>query len=235
MSNFWYHERHKKTHPSALKILSFIKSLYNYDSVVDLGCGVGTWLFTAKELGAKSVKGFDASQIDTSHLMISPEEFQRFDLNVPFNANTKYDLGISLEVAEHINAKSADAYIKLLTSLSSFILFSAAIPGQGGTGHINEQEPKYWIEKFAAQGFVLIDVLRPGIWDDSETLPWYKQNCLCFAHKDLYESLHEKVKNIENWKGRYLIHPYFFDMKREQLSSPVKLTKAFAKLLLRRQ
>jgi SAM-dependent methyltransferase len=232
MPDFWYQERHKKTHPSASKILGFLKTIHNFESVVDLGCGVGTWLYSAKEIGAKKIQGFDASKIDPAHLMISSSEFQRFDLNIPFEATTKFDLGISLEVAEHINATSADTYLELLCTLSPFILFSAAIPGQGGTGHVNEQEPLYWIKKFSNQGFEVFDVIRPKIWNDTEILPWYKQNCFLFVKKDLVPTIKNEVENLEDWKGKYIVHPYFFEMKNEQLMSPIKLTKAFAKLLI---
>ncbi len=234
MAKFWYHERHKRTHPSASSILKLINSFYVFESVVDLGCGVGTWLFSAKELGVKTVQGFDGSDIDPNHLMIDTSEFRRFNLNGSFESKATYQLGISLEVAEHINPNSADEYIKLLTSLSPLILFSAAIPGQGGSGHINEQEPSYWIEKFNQQGFELFDIIRPQIWNRSEILPWYKQNCLLFIHKSLSPSLKLKLQNLENWNGVHLVHPDIFKMKVDDTRSPYKLLKTFAKIVLKK-
>lgn len=211
MATFWYHERHLKSYPSAKLILSELKKIHNFESVADLGCGVGTWLFTAKELGAGTVKGLDGSSIAPEHMKISPSEFQNFDLNKPLTLNRKFDLAISLEVAEHINSEFIDNYFKLLTSLSSIVLFSGAIPGQGGHGHINEQEPNYWIQKFRENGFKLFDVVRPIIWDKEEVLPWYKQNCMLFIKEGELPEIQQRLKNFEDWKGRYIIHPHFFN------------------------
>jgi hypothetical protein len=61
-----------------------------------------------------------------------------------------------MEVAEHLPARTADRYVKLLSSLSSILVFTAAPPGQGGrtaTDHINEQPPWYWMTKYKQLGF----------------------------------------------------------------------------------
>ena len=73
-----------------------------------------------------------------------------------FTDRRTFDLVISMEVAEHLPAKTADRYVTLLTSLSSVIVVTAAPPGQGGragTDHINEQPPFYWMAKFDQRGF----------------------------------------------------------------------------------
>ena len=71
-----------------------------------------------------------------------------------------------LEVAEHIPPECADIFVESLTwGLAPVIMFSAAVPGQGGTLHLNEQWPAYWASKFAQHGYVLIDCLRPQLWD----------------------------------------------------------------------
>ena len=93
----------------------------------------------------------------------------------------RYDLAISIEVAEHIEPGNAEEFVRLLTGLSDTVLFSAAIPGQGGTGHVNEQWPEYWAALFRASGYGAMDCLRTKIWDDAQIPFWYRQNCLIFA------------------------------------------------------
>jgi hypothetical protein len=64
------------------------------------------------------------------------------------------------------------------------VLFSAAIPGQGGRHHVNEQFPSYWITRFAMHGFRCFDALRPVLWHRAEVAVWYRQNLLVFSrHK----------------------------------------------------
>lgn len=110
------------------------------------------------------VLGIDAPYTDRSRLRIPDELFLARDLTVPLSLERRFDLALSLEVAEHLPAAAADHFVASLTRLASVILFSAAIPDQGGEGHLNEQWPDYWVERFAAHGFGVADVLRsrPG-------------------------------------------------------------------------
>lgn len=71
-----------------------------------------------------------------------------------------------------------------LTSFSDVILFSAAIPNQGGTHHVNEQWPSYWAEKFLARGFVPADCIRFKLWNDKNISFWYRQNLIIFVRKN---------------------------------------------------
>ena len=140
------------------------------------------------EAGAKAIRGVDGSWVNKDLLMIPEQCFTQYDLSQP---NIKaaipeqhFDLTISSEVAEHIDRQDTDTYMDNLTSFSDVILFSAAIPGQGGTHHVNEQWPSYWIEKFAARGYVPVDCIRPKLWDDKNVQIWYRQNLLLFVKKD---------------------------------------------------
>ena len=64
------------------------------------------------------------------------------------------------------------------------MLFGAAIPGQGGTGHRNEQWPSYWAEQFAAAGHAATDPFRLRVWDDPGVKWWFAQNLVCFARPE---------------------------------------------------
>jgi hypothetical protein len=94
----------------------------------------------------------------------------------------RFDLAVCLEVAEHLPASSAEAFVKFLTGLAPVVLFSAAIPGQGGTNHINEQFLSYWVKLFSQSGYHPLDVIRPIIWNDERVPFWYRQNIILFAN-----------------------------------------------------
>ena len=140
------------------------------------------------EAGAKTIRGVDGSWVKPELLMIPRERFTQYDLSQPGLKNKipedRFDLTISSEVAEHIDPQDTETYMDNLTSFSNVILFSAAIPGQGGTHHVNEQWPSYWTEKFSARGFVPVDCIRQKLWYDNEVHLWYRQNLMMFVKKN---------------------------------------------------
>jgi hypothetical protein len=69
------------------------------------------------------------------------------------NLNRRFDLAMCLEVAEHLEEKYTDLIIENITRHSDLLIFSAATPGQGGWGHVNEQPFEYWEEKLNAVSF----------------------------------------------------------------------------------
>jgi len=144
--------------------------------VVDVGCGDGTWLSVFREQGVIDVLGIDGDYVEPENLQIPVHQFMTWNLTQPVLLNQTFDLAVSLEVAEHLPEESAFGFVDTLVRLSDVVLFSAAIPHQGGTNHINEQWPDYWIALFEAQGYIAIDILRGRIWDNAEVQPWYAQN-----------------------------------------------------------
>ncbi|WP_304020343.1 class I SAM-dependent methyltransferase [Desulfovibrio piger] len=217
--NNFYKNIHNSTIYSAQKILSIIFEKFpEIRSAADFGCGVGTWLSVLKEKCIE-VHGFDGSWVPLNYLQIPDECFTTIDLNKDLmNKNSKlwslprYDLVISLEVAEHLPSSSADEFIRFLTSHSNFVLFSAAIPGQGGTGHINEQYPSYWCNLFAKYGFISIDNIRDKIWEDEKIPFWYRQNCFFSLRKDLISNLSQQ----EYYYPLDRVHPQQFILEQER-------------------
>ena len=179
----FYSKRNSDTENSARTILSLLFSFYKPQSMVDFGCGVGTWLKTGAQLGVLDFLGIEGEWLDKKHLVINKESFVNHDLTSKINLPKKYDLAISLEVAEHIEEKYASLFIENLTKASDVILFSAAIPGQRGSGHVNEKWPEYWIQKFETLEYIPFDIIRPSVWMDSSVKTWYKQNALVFVKK----------------------------------------------------
>ena len=83
------------------------------------------------------------------------------DLTHPLQLDRQFDLVLSLEVAEHIPAGRAATFIDSLVRHGDAILFSAAIPRQGGEQHINCQWPSWWAELFTQRGYQTFDLVRP--------------------------------------------------------------------------
>ena len=198
-------------------IVPEIMKLLNPKSVVDFGCGLGTFLCAFKKNGVVDVLGLDGAWVNKALLYkyINPDEFVETNLEKEIKFNKKYDLVVSLEVAEHLSADSADIFVKNLVNSGNTILFSAAVPNQGGQNHINEQWLTYWEEKFLKYGFIIYDVIRPILWNYSEIFPWYKQNMVLLAPKGLKFNL--DVISVPD-SMRNIIHYDLFNLKTADVS-----------------
>ena len=181
----FYKDRHQRTLYSANKVLEIvIDALPEIHSAVDFGCGVGTWLSVLKSHGADKIQGLDGPWVKSELLEIPQQDFRQINFEEPIKLDQKYDLAVTLEVAEHLTDAVADKFISSLVRASDFVLFSAAIPHQGGDGHVNEQWPDYWSNLFAQKGYVALDLIRSKIWNDRKVPIWYRQNIFLFVKKD---------------------------------------------------
>lgn len=227
----FYRDRHQKTVYSARVVLSIVlNTLPPVHSAIDFGCGVGTWLSILKEKGVTEIRGIDGPWVEQDLLEIPRENFRQVDFEESIVLEKKYDLAISLEVAEHLSKGSARSFIESLVGASDFILFSAAIPYQGGRGHINEQWPDYWADLFAERGYVALDFVRKNIWNDKQIPFWYRQNILMFAKRDQIQRI--RVPGLEKCENRLslsLVHPDLYLAKVAQMSS----VRGSCKLFLR--
>ena len=165
---------------SARIVLPHVFKVLQPASVVDVGCGTGAWASAVRELGVVDVLGIDGDYVSPDQLLIPRDQFMAADLSQPLRLQRRFDLAISMEVAEHLDATAASSFIDSLVRLAPSILFSAAIPYQGGTHHVNEQWPNYWARLFATHDYITVDCLRPIIWGDDNVEWWYRQNALLF-------------------------------------------------------
>jgi SAM-dependent methyltransferase len=135
------------------EILDLALEIFRPRSALDVGCGTGLSLeyFLAHKIDAVGVEGSTVAL----QACRCPESVHLHDLHEPFDLKRKFDLVWCFEVAEHIHPNFADQLVATLTVHGDQILISAARPGQGGCGHLNEQPPEYWIEKFGQHRFAL--------------------------------------------------------------------------------
>ncbi len=167
---------------NATKCLKLVRPLVDFDNVIDFGCGIGAWLHAAASLGATQVTGVEGSWILEADTVIDKALIQIVDFETKMPTYKKeYDLAMSIEVAEHLPESAADGFCRMLVSASSHILFSAAVPRQGGIGHYNEQPLPYWVSKFWALGYVPIEPIRPYIAHDTSIYPWLRSNLIMFV------------------------------------------------------
>lgn len=165
------------------EVVPLLMDLLGPTSVADIGCGPGTWLAAFREQGVYDLLGVEGQWLDRLLLQIPAEQFLEHDLEDPLPVARRFDLVLSLEVAEHLPERKAPQLVDTLTRLAPVVAFSAAVPYQGGTRHINEQWPGYWAALFEARGYVPVDCLRPRLWLNEKVAWYYRQNLLLFVEE----------------------------------------------------
>jgi SAM-dependent methyltransferase len=212
---------------SAQIVVPLVLSLLRVESVIDVGCGVGPWAAEFLANGVQDVWGIDGDYVRQSQLRIPAERFLARDLTKPIAFERTFDLAVCLEVAEHLPASRAGELVADLTRMAPCVLFSAAIPGDTGTHHINPQYPPYWIELFQAQGYQAIDPIRPSIWGNDSVEWFYQQDTIMFVgpkHSLL-------TKNFP--KPQTIVHPQLYEQALHMTPSLRMMARAFPSAVLR--
>jgi SAM-dependent methyltransferase len=207
-----------KTHHSASRILSLIKQYIEPRSVLDVGCGLGTWLHAARELGAQDVLGIEGPWLDRNVVVIDPGLIQTVDLSQGFALGRLFDLVLCLEVGEHLHADAAPKLVGSIVAHGDCVLFSAAIPYQGGHDHVNERFLDYWVKLFAPHGYRPLDIVRAHIWDDDSIHWWLKQNCIVFCSEKAIEGNEQLKKERDVVRPLSVVHPNIY-MTRMQFAN----------------
>jgi len=223
--NAKFYRELEQTRDSARVILPIVFSLLKPASLVDVGCGAGHWLTTASELGVSDFLGVEGDWIGAAELAVPRERIIVHDLGTPLDLGRRFDLAISLEVAEHLPESKAREFVRGLSRAADKVLFSAAIPGQGGRHHLNEQWPKYWAEIFGELGYGCHDLLRFQVWNHARVLWYYAQNCLIFAREGTGAGLGPSAEPLP------LVHPAAWSAQIARWNSPGKLLERLPKAL----
>lgn len=198
---------------SAQLILGMVKDLFPVTSMLDVGCGLGTWLRVAGELGISERLGLDGPWLDLKIFDADPGLARIMDLEAGFQLDRRWDLVSSLEVAEHLAPSAAAGFVASLVRHGDVVLFSAAIPYQGGHHHVNEQFLPYWVKLFAAHGYRPVDAFRPVLWDDNRILWWLRQNMILFVNDaalQRYPKLKAEAERRENAMPLSVVHPLLY-------------------------
>jgi hypothetical protein len=229
---------------SAREIVPFVVDFLKPKSVIDVGCGLGVWLSVFIEHGVENILGVDGDYVDLDSIFIPRRNFYSHDLNQSLKLEKNFDLVVSLEVAEHIQSKFAKDFVKSLTSLGDIVMFSAAIPFQGGTNHVNEQWQEYWERLFNDEGYEAVDLIRKRVWNNPKVSTWFAQNILFYVSRDLIDR--NPIIKAEKEKSNFpisVVHPKHYEnlvllnnmgLKRTLRAMPRMILHAILRKIARR-
>jgi SAM-dependent methyltransferase len=224
--------RDRETRHAASRIVAIIGDVLidPPDSVLDVGCGVGTFLAAFAANGTATIRGIEGAWMNREHFVVDAANVVTADLKHPIPDLGSFDLAVSLEVAEHLPPSRAESFVSDLCQCSDAILFSAAIPLQGGAAHLNEQWPSWWAQRFADCGYHAVDCVRPVIWTDDAISIWYRQNTVLYL-RDGHRAL-ERNATVDDLGRLDVVHPATYDDKVPGRSVP-KATKALVRAIRR--
>jgi len=180
----FYQHADKLAYSSAQIIVPSLLSVIPVDSVIDVGCGTGAWLAVFRQQGVDNILGIEGWWVlNYPGLLRIPVDKMIIvnDLRDEWNLTARFDLALCLEVAEHLPYGFARDLIERLVSLAPVVLFSAAVPGQEGTCHVNEQWPEFWERLFGEHDYLPVDLLRPRIWQNPAVAWFYQQNMYLYV------------------------------------------------------
>ena len=210
---------HEGARRSAERVLPLVLGLVEVRSLVDFGCGSGAWVAAALAHGVEDALGLDGAWVERGTLAIPGARFRVADLTRPVELGCRFDLALCLEVAEHLPPEAAPALVETLARHAPVVLFSAAVPGQGGKGHVNEAWPDAWAALFAVQGFEMRDAVRGRVWEDEAVEPWYRQNAVLFCARDWLADDPDRAARLDAPAPAALVHPEIWRRRFEAVRS----------------
>jgi SAM-dependent methyltransferase len=220
-SAIWFEKNKNNSYVSGAifaPIVSDFLAPHPIEAVVDVGCGVGGWAAAFKEYGAQEILGVDGDYVDRKQLLIPEDLFIAADLEKPLVLVKTASIAICMEVGEHLPDQSAPVLVKSLTQIAPVVLFSAAIPNQGGNHHINEQWPQYWANLFKAEGYIPVDCIRSKVWTNELVGYYYAQNAFLYVKESALSNYPKLLREVEN--GNSLALPLVHPVKLESFYKP---------------
>jgi len=142
-------------------VLSYLKSMFNIKTMLDVGCGPGGQIREAINLGieAEGIDGFPG--VAKLPVPIIIHDFR----TGAYNHNKDYDLVWSCEFLEHVEEKFMSNY--MVSFQAAKYAMVTASPSLIGYHHVNVKPEEYWIEKFAQYGFSFDEAQTAKVREES--------------------------------------------------------------------
>ena len=156
----WLAKTHQYLYPENLNygLARFIVEYINPYNLLEFGCGLGLLAKAVASQLPLATSYCIEPKIDISfdeHPALHLLNINIFDQLAPLCLNKKFDLVLSIEVAEHISRDRHEFLFDFLAARASrWVVFSAARPGQGGHGHIAERPEEEWRQEWLSRGFI---------------------------------------------------------------------------------
>ena len=177
MQQINYEQIIKEEKPFADRLALFIRDIIRPNIVLDIGCGPGIYVHSMNDLAIQSF-GIDIDD----RVLGKKNLFKQNILDTYFIADTC----ICLEVFEHIDSEYNDDLVEKVSKMfQDTLIFSAAVPGQGGVGHINCQTKEYWSDKFLLterchRNYLMEDLLK-HYCQQGRYMGWFYNNVMIFS------------------------------------------------------
>ena len=210
-----YHdEKAWRSEHAAEVILPIVFSVVDVDSVVDVGCGYGSWLAAARALGVTDLTGIEgpwAAAWRDRGVLATEFDLVLVDLEAPLRLPRSYDLVICIEVAEHLTPGRGASFVADLCAAGESVLLGAAIPGQRGPNHVHERWMSEWAADFAAHGYQPVDCIRPQVWGDPSLWAHHRQNPVLFVAESRREAARARADALPEpgLSALDVVHPDF--------------------------
>ena len=223
----FYNDQRLGSQQSADVIVPLVLAMFPAKSVLDVGCGVGTWLNSFERNGVEDVTGLDGDYVSRESLVIPARRFKPTDLTADFGIEKVYDVACCLEVVEHLPPNAGGRLVLKLCQAAPVVMFSAAIPGQSGTDHVNEAWQDHWRLLFEDRGYRAVDMVRPAVWNDHRVKWWYQQNTLVYVDEDMLRTRSE-IKAVDAGTSLNAVHVDCY--KRHVAANEMYFSKAIKQL-----
>lgn len=220
---------------------------YQPKRIIDFGCGTGDLAkaFASRGVTVEAIDGYSTPDFSGySNLRFTKVDLNNITATQTFlnQLETKFDLAISIEVAEHLNPDVSSSFIEWMTSMADVIVFSAAVPSQDGDGHINCRSRSDWYQFIKQHNFVIADTLRQYFTSNSRLGLWHKLNIVDYVQKDTAfakrinpDELVERLITAETFAASQCFHYVKHTQLREWALNlqPVKAAVQFRNRLTR--
>jgi len=164
-----YYARRIKMRDWEMRCGKALSIMLNLESIIDFGCGLGSYLEGAIKGKTKKIFGVDIGYEISKEFI--PEYMHRFIVKGHVGRKLdygKWDCALSIEVAEHLLPEEEDVFVtNIINASSRLIVLTAAF--SYSYLHLNAGKMKeYWAKKFTDLGCVELfdeeEKLRMAWW-----------------------------------------------------------------------